>query len=704
MTSGRSCINWMREAGRGHLAAILSWGSYGMLLCGVLLGLQLDLMGVFFGIGNNKPLFLLCTGLGMCIGFLEFGYLLQARKQEFYFSLPVKKSTIFYSRYFHGLFYGLLPMVCYMFLCGIYQSSIDSLFMGYSVGYTFCSLLVYGMVFLLFYHVTIFAVCVCGQLAAAFCILGLVSYGIHFFLERVCLVFMKQLYETFYRSPVLEMLEKTLVPWQLGQSLTGQEMYEKFQILETKPESMQLAAGLIWIAVFGALSVLAHKHRKTENVGCVFTVKAAERITEVVLAVLAGTGVCGLLLSVTGIGEMSRLPAALLLSAAGVMAAVVIHFIYVRLVHDFVRILKKSDTKELSVAVRSFAGRNLWLVSECVVIAAVVCVLSGNASRYDAYLPDNDDVECIGLALAGVDMDPEDYNDMKNLPEDYLTSYLLGRYELSEDGKDAGMDWISRLRAENESMRYDVMSADVTTERKADAGAGNGDTKVTVCFRKTDGSEVYRTYPVSETMLLDFSDVYETEEYKQAAYPLIAQGEETVEGTRFVWNDGVSEQTLKLTEEEKKEFFKSYKSDIEVLKMMDLQTALPMGGLSVESEIYNRSTSVMIYPFLKKCTAFLKEHGVDLEKQVTDYPVQSVTVWKLRPMVPGKTGGMTMQRYETEEEIAGWRDRLIPKKFCIQPLLYPVDLSEEIEAEVTEPESGAVISVECARRQQFSVQ
>lgn len=132
--------------------------------------------------------------------------------------------------------------------------------------------------------------------------------------------------------------------------------------------------------------------------------------------------------------------------------------------------------------------------------------------------------------------------------------------------------------------------------------------------------------------------------------------------------------------------------------MMDLQTALPMGSLSVESEVYNRSTSVMIYPFFEKCTAFLEEHGVNLEKQVTDYPVQSVTVWEKRSMASGKTGGATMQRYEAEEEIAEWKGRLIPQKFCVQPLLYPVDMTEEIEVEVIEPESGAVILVECGKQ------
>ena len=29
MISRKSYVNWIKEAGRGHLVAILSWGSYG---------------------------------------------------------------------------------------------------------------------------------------------------------------------------------------------------------------------------------------------------------------------------------------------------------------------------------------------------------------------------------------------------------------------------------------------------------------------------------------------------------------------------------------------------------------------------------------------------------------------------------------------------------------------------------------------------
>lgn len=660
MTSGKFYINWIKEAGRGHLTAVLSWGGYALLLGGNLVRLQFDLMNTFFGMGNNLSLFLFCSGIGTGIGFLEFSYLLYGRKQDFYFSLPVRKSTIFYSRYLHGVFHGLVPMICYMFICGICQSGRDPLFMKYSVGYTFWSILVYGMVFLMFYHITIFAVCVCGRFVAAFCMLGLVLFGFWIFLEQVCLVFLEQFYETFYRSPVLEMLNKILVPWKLDYSLTGQEIYEKFLLLESRPESLLLAAGMAWIVIFGILAGSAHKCRKTECVGYIFTVSPAEGVTELVLSVLTGTGIGGLLVSVTGIGEISRPLAVFVLAAVGILTAAFLHFICGRLLYH---------------TVRTFAKGKRLLLLECTAAAAVVCALSASAGWYDAYLPKNEEVECMGIAIAGLDMDMETYRSMQNSPEDYETDHRMERYQLTEEGKEAGMQWLRLLCC-----------------RKSDQ---NSYTKVTVCFRKTDGREMYRTFPVSEKMFLGFADIYETEEYKQAAYPMITQDAKMAEGAKFVWDDGISEQILKLAEEDKKEFLALYKSDIEALEMTDLQTALPAGRLTVESEVYDRKTSVLIYPFFDQCSAFLREHGVTMEKQITDYPVRAVIVRETQTKPSGLTGGVTLQRYETAEETARWRGRLIPKEFCIQPLLCPVNTTAEIEAEVTEPESGAVISAEC---------
>ena len=673
MTSEKYYLNWLKEAGRGHVTAILSWGSYCLLLGSILLRLQFDLLYTFFGIGRNSLLLFICMGLGIALGLTEFYYLLQERKQDFYFSLPVKKTTIFYTRYLHGLFHGLLPMIGYMLICGIYQSSVDPVFMKYSVGYTFYSILAYGMVFLLFYHITVFAVGACGRMIAALCMLGAILYGMQFFLQSVCLVFMKSFYRTYFKSPFLELTENVLVPWKLGAMLTKQERSEKFQLLEMKPEVIFLLAGFAWIVLFLILAVIAAKYRRTESVGRVFSISSVGRITGDVLSILAGTGACGMLLIVSDIEEWKRISAILLLAVTGIVTVMVAHFLYERLVYG-----GRSHVQKRA----AMGNRKLFPIAECIWVAVIVATLAGSAEAYDSYLPKDAEVERLGIVVAGVDMDEETYADMKNERDTYLIENRMECYTLREEGKDAGMKWLRTLHTDMEDEK--------------EGGESGG--QVTVFFEKKNGSRSYRRYELSERLLYAFADVYETEEYKRAAYPMITEETEVTEGARVVWHDGVTRKTLRLKEAEKAEFLTLYKSDVEAMKMADLQKGFPLGELEMQSEIYDWECEGMIYPTFEKCRAFLNKHGADTTKQVTDYPMKGITLWKTGVSAEGSSGGVTMHRLEAEKELAEWRGRLVPKEFCIQPILCPADTQVDAEVEVTEKESGAVIYVECYGR------
>ena len=79
--------------------------------------LSLDTSYTFFGIGNTVLLWL-SMGLGVLFSFLEFFYLLQQKKQDFYYSLPVKKGMIFWSRYTHGVIHFFLPFLLMISVCG----------------------------------------------------------------------------------------------------------------------------------------------------------------------------------------------------------------------------------------------------------------------------------------------------------------------------------------------------------------------------------------------------------------------------------------------------------------------------------------------------------------------------------------------------------------------------------------------------------
>ena len=73
MTSEKYFLKWVKEAGRGHVVAFLSWGVLAGYALMTMARLGLDTESCFFGIGSQELLWI-CAGLGAAISFLEYFY------------------------------------------------------------------------------------------------------------------------------------------------------------------------------------------------------------------------------------------------------------------------------------------------------------------------------------------------------------------------------------------------------------------------------------------------------------------------------------------------------------------------------------------------------------------------------------------------------------------------------------------------------
>ena len=184
MTSVKCFGSWLKEAGRGHLTALFGWTTFFIYTVLLVMRLSLDTSYTFFGIGNTVLLWL-SMGLGVLFSFLEFFYLLQQKKQDFYYSLPVKKRMIFWSRYTHGVIHFFLPFLLMISVCGLWQAMVDPEFAPFVGSYTAKSILAFGFAFLIFYHIGILCVSVCGNFicAVSLCV-SIIAYS-SLFIENV---------------------------------------------------------------------------------------------------------------------------------------------------------------------------------------------------------------------------------------------------------------------------------------------------------------------------------------------------------------------------------------------------------------------------------------------------------------------------------------------------------------------------------------
>lgn len=676
MTSAKCFINWLKEAGRGHLAAFL--GSGAMLVYSVLsiTWLSFDTDYTYFGIGSTE-LSWLGAGLGLAMAFLEFFYLFQQKKQDFYYSLPVKKSTVFWSRYVHGMIHSILPLALAISVCGIFQSAVDAEFAPFAWSYTGKSFLAAAGVFLIFYHIGVLCITVCGNVLSSLILCGVFIFYFRILIKSVFVTFAFGFFQTYYRIPIFEKLAEMLSPFSLAEALTGRDVYEKPLVLRYIPSGDLIAAALVWIVLLFLLTAFAQRKRKTECTGRVFAVLAAERIAETGISFLAGVWAAGFVLDLSGMMEGSRLTAGILAAVISAAAAAAVHCI-------LETVLKSPGT---GLGKKIF--RRKWqLVLSCAAAVAACMVFPVGASSYDTYFPE--EAASVSISIDGLGMNYDIYTQVQGDREDYETDDQLVKYTLTGEGKSVALGWLRGIALEQGSVEA---APDSGMLSGADA-EGSPYTWAAVCYHLEDGSEHYRTYPISREETEAFAAVYETGEYKQIAYPAVNLS--GVEEDRFTWDDGVTGTPLKMTAEDKERLVEAYQEDVAEFEMAVLTTALPAGNVEIRSSRSGNETDMVVYPFFERTCSILEEKGVDMAKTLKDYPVESVEVRESLFSAPaGSVGGVSRSFYEDPEEVAEWKGKLVPDELDVQPLLYPLDHSKEIKAVIREEETNSLIQVDC---------
>ena len=659
----------MKEAGRGHLVAMMSWGV--LILYGILAvtRLSFDTQSTYFGIGGTVlECRWICIGLGIFLAFIEFFYLFRPRQQDFYYSLPVSRGIIFWSRYVHGLFHGLVPLILVMTVCGLYQAAIDLQFGPYVGSYTMKSILVYGASYLIFYHLGILCAVICGNIisALAVCVAGILYFPI--LTGNICITLSENYFISYYKSPLLEMLYIVLSPERLTADLTGMDVYEKPFVLSFTPEPLSIAAAALWIGIPFVLFTFAQGKRKTERTGRIFAFEPAERIVQILMSFLAGLWVFSFLSDFNFMGTDSAGIGNLIFCAAGgVFAAFVVHSLLEYAVHG-------TGTK--------FFRRKWQLTVSAVAVLVAGLAFPAGSSAYDSYFPE--DAGSVGISIDGIGMDYWTYSEVSGKRETYETNAQLNEYRLKDEGRIAVLGWLQEI---------------IHNDPFGDGADGAPYTRAKVCYYMPDGSTRYRSYPLNREQVEMFASVYETDEYRQIAYPAVSL--EGVSDDRFTWEDGIKGTAIEMTEDQKEQLLAAYRKDVFVLRMEQLGEELPCGYIRIKSSADGSITDMFVYPFFERTCKLLGEYGIDTEKTLGDYEVDSIRETETFPASDTdglSSGGTHVLYYEQEDEVAELKQKLVPDVLDIQPFFYPLDHSSDIDASVVDEATTSIIHVSCVQR------
>lgn len=427
-----------------------------------------------------------------------------------------------------------------------------------------------------------------------------------------------------------------------------------------------MAAAVLWIVVLFGFIVLAQRKRKTERTGRIFTLAPAEQTVQILVSFLAGLWMCSFLsdfLDPASVGIGSIIGC----TVGGVVIALAVHLLLEYAVQG--------------TEVKFFRRKWQLVLSAAAVIVAGLAFPAG-ASAYDTLFPEN--AESIGISIDGIGMDCSTYAEVSGNQEKYETAAQLRRYQLKGEGRTAVLTWLQ-----------EIIREDIGESSMADSSC----TRAKVCYYMPDGGTHYRSYPLTREQVEMFASVYETDEYKRIAYPAVKL--EDVSEDRFTWEDSVRGTALQITGDQKEALLDAYRQDVSELKMEQLGEELLCGYTRIRSSSDGSITNMFVYPFFELTCDLLKEYGIDTEKRLADYKVDSIEVLDSYPVSSANgpvSGGMYTLHYEKEDEVEAFSQNLIPEELDIQPLLYPLDHSAEIEALVVDEETNSILHVSCAQK------
>lgn len=312
---------------------------------------------------------ILAAFLNSVNGFL---YLYSGKKTDFYHSLPVKRSRLFWSRVYIGFLYHLIPYAAMEFLAvciGAARGFFSLKLMRMALVLLLIHLLLYFMV----YFSIVFVFCITGNiLMGTFCLAAVYGYGP--VLGLVLAGYRTIFYSTYsveYSYGLLHFLKTAASPASLAVSF-----YQKYSKGE---ENRYFLMILLVTAVFAAASYLAYVRRASEAAERPMVYGKAEVLLKFLIVIPAGLFVGSVFYLIPSNGTR------IVWWIFGLILGTI-------LAHGLMESVYEMDF-------HCFFRRKLQLLLSVALVAVSAAAYQIDVFRFDSYLPKQDKLEAISLDL-----------------------------------------------------------------------------------------------------------------------------------------------------------------------------------------------------------------------------------------------------------------------------------------------------------------
>lgn len=613
-----------------------------------------EVRGLYLG-PENTAYFQISIIIALICGLQGYSYLFAKKKTDFYFSLPIKKSSLFSAAYLNGLLIFLIPCAVSRLICYGIGTACGYVVREGAFACTLMGIIVSVLGYLLLYHIFILGAMLAGNLMIALAASGILLFYGKIIIEGVLQTYSRTFFHSFYQSEILYRVSEYLAPLTLYNNLAGMGQYRDVGEWSIVAQMKYLPAVVAAAAITLFVSYWLYQRRPAEAAGRAIAFEKSQSIIRFLLVIPLAllTGYFFMLCS----GGFS-FPWVL----TGVLVGCVTF-------HGMLEVIFQFN-------IRGMISYRKQLLVTGIACGCIVGIFYFNAGEYDSYIPEIGRVDSMAVSISGVDDGRTGQERGIVANTDLMVENRLNQMNLTGENMMNAHNWVG-----------DIVTAGVS-------GEADYLTYATVAYRLKNGKSEYRRYGIqSQSQLESFDLVYSSIEYKEGIFPIIT----TQNAQEIIWSNGIETYTVDWELGEKETLLRLYREELGALSMYDVKRDYPIGTLTAEA-----GKTGYLYPTFTKTIAYLKERGIKADKSIGDYDIKWIVAIHNKEaektLYNRKNKVMEvewMKAYKDEKAIEAIKPKLVPSAYAINPLLHPLDTAYELTVKYKDSEGRTAAKTAC---------
>ena len=555
--------------------------------------------------------------LAIVLGIIGFSYLFSKKKVDLYHSIPVRRNKLFFSSYLNGIliYIGVYLVTQLLTIMTIAMQGLMTADGWKIAGMTFLGTTIH---FLFFYHVTIIAVMLTGNmLVCVAAVMTLLFYG-----PMICQLidgFFSHYFATYY-ADYTGGNSWLIMPF--VSPVSSLIYYSTVSDGEKGNIGLGLLAAFLIAAALLVVAVLLYRKRPSEVAGRALTYKISEPIIRILVVIPVA------MLGGLYIQNMSN-------GSSGLWFWFGLLFVGI-ICHVAMEIVYRFDFNE------GF-NHKLQLAASLAVASLMALCIQYDWMGYDRYIPSENQIASAAVSFQSIDRDTNGYEVTINANGEASLKYVdkntdvLNKMYLTNIQDvlalaQAGVDQLDYSSSNQNHVIPIAVRERIFGTYNANSYTSDEKNQYTIRYRLKNGKEITRNYSTTIDSVFDvMAKIYAQKEYKDAVFSLLKvkdSGIITSVSGYNVWGDKV----LSATGNDMKELLDIYTSELQNLTLDTVKKELPLMRLDsmFKSDGYEDSIyGYYIYPSFMKTISKIKELGVKEEEykaEIIPEDIDSITV------------------------------------------------------------------------------